>query len=462
MGTIIDTQSICPECLSVITARVSVSKEAVEIEKECPLHGRFRAAHIWDTKDVYERMMDLAGLPALPAEGLVLNITNDCNIHCPFCFARANERKIPHLTLTDVKRITALHPGRIVYLSGGEPTVRGDLQEMISWLKRQGFRVGLFTNGKKLAEWEYVFSLQRAGLDFVILQFDSLDDGQYRAIRGESLLSHKLRAVLNLDECGIPVYLFVMLVDERSTEEVGALIDYAVSHHDCVKVINFNPVWDMGRVGPCQPLPTSVIIRAIASGAGVTMEEFLDATEFSFYLSRFLARLFGRRVNIQPLCELRCYCFVRGGRLVPITRLMDNRRINRLLRALSCEQRPLYWCLALARLMAAGLAAFLSSKDLRYVCLETLMNLARYVRRPSLFRFSPFLSIIVGTFQTAKNLDLALVGGCNLYSDYPQSGHIFSACVRQIILEQADLSSVDRLVATYQECLRIRPLGREN
>ena len=71
-------------------------------------------------------------------------------------------------------------PGKtLVQLSGGEPTVRNDLPRIITAAKDVGCQyVQLNTNGIRLGEdIQYVQTLAEAGLSFVFMQFDGMDDG---------------------------------------------------------------------------------------------------------------------------------------------------------------------------------------------------------------------------------------------------------------------------------------------
>lgn len=69
----------------------------------------------------------------------------------------------------------------LLQLSGGEPTVRDDLPEIVAYAKQVGCKyVQLNSNGMRLAEDEaFVKRLADAGLSFVFMQFDGVDDVVY-------------------------------------------------------------------------------------------------------------------------------------------------------------------------------------------------------------------------------------------------------------------------------------------
>lgn len=432
------TLSVCPRCLRTVEAAVVNDNGTVMIEKICPRHGVFKTVHIWDSERVYRGLSEIfEGQQARAANGLVLNVTNNCNLHCSFCFARANERTANSLSRDAIERILARHRGGIVYFSGGEPTVHRGLLADMRLVKERGRSIGLFSNGKKLQQLSYVNQLRDAGVDFVILQFDSLCDEHYIFMRGEALVQQKMRALDNLRSVRIPVYLFVMLLEGRNITEIASLIRFVSAKSDFIKIINFNPVWDIGRVGAHQKIATSKILSAIESQTGLTTGDFLDSTAFSFYLFEALGKLSKKSLNLQPACELRCYVMFRRGRPVPLTKIVDIKRLNfylmKIVKGSGAERTS-----RLLLLPVFFLEAFIANGNFRFLLRLILKNLVRNLLGISLLRLSPFVSIIVGTFQTAENLDFNSVKTCNLYADYPQGEFVFSACIRQILMDGID------------------------
>jgi radical SAM protein with 4Fe4S-binding SPASM domain len=61
----------------------------------------------------------------------------------------------------------------IVTFTGGEPTLREDLPELVSYAEKKGMVTGLITNGRKLKDNVYLEMLEKAGLDFVQITLES-------------------------------------------------------------------------------------------------------------------------------------------------------------------------------------------------------------------------------------------------------------------------------------------------
>jgi len=61
----------------------------------------------------------------------------------------------------------------IVTFTGGEPTLRDDLPELLLYAQNKGVVTGLVTNGRRLKDKGYVEALEKAGLDFVQVTLES-------------------------------------------------------------------------------------------------------------------------------------------------------------------------------------------------------------------------------------------------------------------------------------------------
>ncbi len=262
-----ETYSVCPVCLRRIPAVHAAYGREVYLEKTCPQHGDFSTI-IWRG---LRRMDSWRGdLPMIAAgenencphacglcdqhlQGtccILLEVTKRCNLHCAFCFAEGGSGgEIPLATVS--RRLYALaEPGKtLVQLSGGEPTVRDDLPQIVAAAKEAGCaHVQLNTNGIRLAEdREYVRCLADAGLSFVFMQFDGTDDDIYRALRGRDLFEIKQRAIENCDRCNLGVTLVPTIVPQVNTRDIGNILRFAVSHAPAVRGVHFQPVSYFGR-----------------------------------------------------------------------------------------------------------------------------------------------------------------------------------------------------------------------
>lgn len=268
-GTVIRrTRSLCPVCQRQVEAAHVQRGQEVFLEKTCEEHGFFSAV-IWRGSPSIEAWRG-PGMPLDPdnpppcPEGcgickahrqttccVMLHLTDRCNLHCGFCFADS-EKDAVDPPLDEVKGwIDELAERGLsfLHLTGGEPTVREDLPEIIRYAADRGFRyIQLNTNGVRLGEEEgYAKRLAEQGLSCVFLQFDGMEDSVYRKLRGQALLDVKKRAVDACGACRLGVTLVPMLVPGVNVSEIGAILRYAVSKSPAVRGIHFQPVSYFGR-----------------------------------------------------------------------------------------------------------------------------------------------------------------------------------------------------------------------
>jgi len=281
MGAKKRIQSICPECRERIEAVISSREDGVYKEKECGRHGRFKDVY-WSDVASFERAerfrsdgrgmenprtvekrccpFDCGPCPQHLSETDlgIIDVTNRCNLKCPVCFAdgRAKEyvyEPTPEQVSSMLNNLRGNRPvpAPAVQFSGGEPTLREDLPELIRMARRAGFlNIEVATNGIKLAESpEYVGTLMNAGLDTVYLQFDGLTPDVQRALRGRDLVEEKRQAVVNCRRAGMrSVVLVVTLVKGVNDGRLGDIIRFAADNFDVVRCVNVQPVAFAGRV----------------------------------------------------------------------------------------------------------------------------------------------------------------------------------------------------------------------
>lgn len=104
-----------------------------------------------------------------------LALTYRCNNNCAHCY-NARERNYPEMDTQKWKQvIDKLWEQGIPHLvfTGGEPTLREDLSELVRYAEKKGFVTGLNTNGRKLADKAFVQKIVDAGLDHVQITLES-------------------------------------------------------------------------------------------------------------------------------------------------------------------------------------------------------------------------------------------------------------------------------------------------
>ena len=298
------TKSVCPVCLRTIDAEKHSEADGIYMKKTCPEHGQFSAL-IWEgTLKSYLNWQVENSATEPPVDGrktekgcpndcglctehlrkgccMLLELTNRCNLRCPVCFASAGEKEGRDLPMEEIERqydFLMAHGGPFnIQLSGGEPTVRDDLPEIIRLGRAKGFTFfQLNTNGLRLAENpEYAAELKEAGLNTVFLQFDGLTDDVYETLRGRKLLGIKLKAIENSAAAGLGVVLVPVIVPGVNDSQVGAILKFAVEHMPDVRGVHFQPISYFGRtssiVRPGKPITIPRMLSLIGEQTGGLM-----------------------------------------------------------------------------------------------------------------------------------------------------------------------------------------------
>jgi organic radical activating enzyme len=70
-----------------------------------------------------------------------------------------------------------------VVFTGGEPTLRPDLLDLIAYAEQLGQVSGILTDGLRLAETKFLHQLLQSGLDHIMLLLDDNDERAWEAIR---------------------------------------------------------------------------------------------------------------------------------------------------------------------------------------------------------------------------------------------------------------------------------------
>ena len=268
-------RSVCPVCLKPIPAAHETEGAETFLVKHCPEHGEFRTV-VWRGKPDFIHW-SRTKIPSFPKNPLtradrgcpldcglcdahrqhtctaVLDVTSRCDLGCPVCFAASggNASADPSVKeigvlLDRVKQASGLCN---LQFSGGEPTVRDDLPDLIRLAKAKGFPfVQVNTNGQRIGrQGGYARSLAEAGLDSVFLQFDGMGDEVYAVLRGRPLLDVKLAAVGALVEAGIGVVLVPTIVPGVNDHQLGSIVRMAAATSPGVRGVHFQPVSYFGR-----------------------------------------------------------------------------------------------------------------------------------------------------------------------------------------------------------------------
>ena len=283
--------SVCPECLNRIDATLVEDGGCVRMVKRCPEHGEFSSV-VWRGEPAFSSWVR----PKIPFAGgqresvgegcpydcglcarhaqrtctALVEITTRCNLGCPVCFAGSGKAgaDLDHATLSRMfDQVMRRTGGCNLQLSGGEPTVRDDLEDIVRLARQAGFGfVQLNTNGLRLADDPGLAEkLALAGLSSVFLQFDGVGDDVYRLLRGRDLLEIKKKAVAHAAKAGLGVVLVPTVARGVNVDQLWDIVRFGLERQPHVRGVHFQPMSHFGRY-PTDFTPEHVTLPEIMTG----------------------------------------------------------------------------------------------------------------------------------------------------------------------------------------------------
>lgn len=176
---------------------------------------------------------------------LRLSITDFCNFRCGYCLPNGYQGKRPDNELT-LKEIEVLIKAfaevgtKKVRLTGGEPSIRKDVTQIIEQVKATpGIEtVAMTSNGYKLGK--HLANWQQAGLDQLNISLDSFDPATFKQMTGFDMLPQLLQDIDKLlATTDIKLKLNGILMEDTAYDSLLAALDYVKTRPVTYRFIEF-------------------------------------------------------------------------------------------------------------------------------------------------------------------------------------------------------------------------------
>lgn len=206
---------------------------------------------------------------------IVVDLTHKCQMACANCYIP--NRDIPDLDKEKLFEFLARLPQRsYIRLIGAEPTMRDDLPEIISTVRKLGHRPSLTTNGLKLAHKPYVQTLKDAGLRMLLHSMNGADDDEaYKILDEGKWATAKVRALKNMFDLRMPLNTGTIIakgVNERTMKrQLDLFAELAIESG-----INFNTTKPYNRLTPVLRMKSVGAIGRYMEDSTFTIEELCD------------------------------------------------------------------------------------------------------------------------------------------------------------------------------------------
>lgn len=461
--------SICPECQRKIPMRIYEENGVIYLEKTCPEHGKFEDVY-WGDAELYKWFYENWYNAKYAGSGLenphtkvvngcpfdcglcpqhkthtvlgIIDVTNRCNMACPICFAYAGAANYvyepSYEQIVDMIRLFRANKPwacNALQFSGGEPTLRNDLPDLIKEAKKAGIsHVEVNTNGLRLAEdIEYFKKICDAGMDTLYLTFDGLREEIHKKLRARTdLVPIKQRVIENARKIGLnSVVLVVTLAKGVNDKDLGDIIKYAVENHDVVRCVNIQPISMAGRAKKEEmrklriTIPDAVMLIEEQTNHTVTKWDWRPVN-WPLPVSKGMEIIKNKtypEFAMHPMCGAATFIIIdKDGSYIPITKYVDVDKFAQI-----------FWDIyysgvkgkkTMAKMKLVKLLPMVKS-DLVRSLLKNVITKGSYEALGDLMRRVIMLGIM--HFQDVWNLDIDRVQRCAIHYATPD-GKIRSFC----------------------------------
>ena len=205
---------------------------------------------------------------------LRISLTDRCNLRCVYCMPESMHFRPRAELMTDeevlsLARVFADLGFDKFRLTGGEPTVREGLVDLVGGLRRiRGVdSISMTTNGlrlEKLAE-----PLARAGLSRVNVSLDTLDPERFHRITRWGRLDKVWAGILAAERAGLlPIKINAVVVRGFNEQDLPALAALTLEHPWQVRFIEMMPFAGPSELQQGSVVPAAEMMHAIEQALG--------------------------------------------------------------------------------------------------------------------------------------------------------------------------------------------------
>ncbi|GAA5881425.1 hypothetical protein JCM16303_005643 [Sporobolomyces ruberrimus] len=218
---------------------------------------------------------------------LRISLTEKCNLRCQYCMPSTGVKLLPRddlLTTDEIERVARIFVAngvRKIRLTGGEPTIRKDLVDVVgrlAALRPRPESIGMTSNGVTLRR--HLPALVEAGLTHVNVSLDTLDPLKYELMtrrRGFEKVMESLEVAKQLRQTkGLRVKLNVVVMKGVNDMEVPAFVELGKAEDLVLRFIEYMPFED-NRWSQTKLVPSADLLSLIEATIGVPIDKLDDS-----------------------------------------------------------------------------------------------------------------------------------------------------------------------------------------
>ena len=210
------------------------------------------------------------------------NVTRECNMKCSHCYINATEKKLNNeLTTQEAKNLMDQIyqvSSPLLILSGGEPLLRPDIFELITYGSKKGLKMGLGSNGSFIDN-SVARKLKEAGITTVSISLDSNIPAQHDEFRGVAGAWEKaVEACKALRKNNVLVQVNTTLTQQNYNQ-----IDDIMSLAESIGVENFH------------------LFFLVPTGRGTKLTD-ISPEKYEEMITKTFAKTVNHKLNVRPSC----------------------------------------------------------------------------------------------------------------------------------------------------------------
>ncbi len=364
------TKSLCPSCVAekkfdkmLVDAIIYEDKGKVWIKKTCPEHGETIDVY-WEDYEMYEKAKKYADMKGVELENPQIKkpkeqincpldcglcslhkshsalanvvMTNRCDLSCWYCFFY--QRQNQPVYEPSIEQIREMFenlknqkpiPNNAIQLTGGEPTMRKDLPDIIRMAKQMGFdHVQVNTNCINISRKENLAKeLVEAGANVFYTSFDGMTPESNPKNYWEFP-----KALENFRKANAGIVLVPTVIRGVNDDQLGDILRFAAGNIDTVRGVVYQPVSLVGMMPSSEREKQRITIPGVVKRIEEQTEGQVGKEDFytipcASKITDFIETLKGGkryRLSSHFACGLGTYIFRKeDGGLLPITRFID-------------------------------------------------------------------------------------------------------------------------------------------
>jgi len=367
------TNSVCPYCYALLPAIVVERDGRLYIRKVCPEHGEIEDLYQGDAEYVkrLERFFVQGRGPRYVYTELTapcpyscglcpihmnhtaianLVATNRCDLSCWYCFFYAEKSGFVYEPSLEqirfmVEQLLKQRVTPVIQVTGGEPTVREDLPEIVSLLKGMGVKhiqlnthavifAKLYVEKGPEAAAAYARDLRSRGVNTIYMSFDGVSPRANPKNHWEAPYAFEAFRAGGMTS----VVLVPVVIRGMNTDELSDILKFAALNQDIVRGVNFQPVSLTGMIKRAEREKLRITISDVVkiveeqTGGQIRRDDWFPVPA-SVPVSEFaevLAGEFKFEMANHPDCGVATYVYTKvvnrdraEVKFIPITRFID-------------------------------------------------------------------------------------------------------------------------------------------